>query len=233
MEEAQALIYVLNTLIRRGMNQREAIRMAPATSRPEQVLAKKLLAEISIYSSHDRDALVGVTQAPIDHQFAEDKFIALEPSAYAPGCAAFLWCRWDYSGQPHCKFYYGLFRLASRHKVEGEADPGGTVPQFVGFRYESPSWQGDDEHRFYHAQPSTGMSPDPKKVVRCAVPVPNNTPTFPLPVDTPLELLLCMVLSVLGVKVYDEIRRDLATEGRANRNKTLTSALSKVRGIVK
>lgn len=233
MEEAQALIYVLNTLIRRGLDQREAIGMAPMTTDKNQILSKKVKAEVSLYRSHDRNGLVGVNQSPMDHRFADDEFIALEPSRYTPGCASFLWCKWDYGGQPHCKYYYGVFRLASRHKVEGELEQGGSVPQFVGFRYESPSWQGNDEHRFYHAQPSRNMNPDPKRLVRCAAPIPDNAPTFPLPVDTPLELLLCLILSVMGVTVYDQIKRELENEGRANRNKVLTRALSKVRGIVK
>lgn len=233
VEEATALIFVLSTLVRRGLEQREAIGMAPTTNRHGQALAKALRSEISIYDSFDRNGLAGLMQSPVDHRFPEDKFIALEPSSHTVGCAAFLWCRWDYGGEPHCTFYYGLFRLAPRHKVAGEPEKEGSVPQFVGFRYESPSWQGDQEHRFYHVQPTTNMSPDPKRTVRCAVPIPDKAPTFPLPAGSPLELLLCFILSVLGVKVYDEISQALRNEDRANRNKALTGALDKVRAIVK
>lgn len=107
--------------------------------------------------------------------------------------AAALRCRWDFeSQQTTCKFYLGIW-LKDGH--------------FIGFRFEPPE---GDNHNYYHSQPCRTMGDD-QPICR-ALKIPERNPTWPLPATSSLDLLLCLVLSIHGMKglktMKDEFDRE-------------------------
>lgn len=227
-EEGKAILAVLQTLARRGLQQHRELGLQFGDRLPKDARNNKLVVMAHSYLTLTERELSDMANVAERQQFPKDTFIPLEPSNYTKGGFAFLWCRWDLPGSNACGFYYGHFRMAPRQQVEGELT-GGNVPQFIGYRYESPN-PGGDEHRFFHAQPTDSMDPAADRIA-CALPCPVDAPTFPLPVQTIVGLLLCLVLSVLGKKRLDEIIAELRTSRQTQRNSYLNNAITEVLAI--
>ena len=88
----------------------------------------------------------------------------------------------------------------------------------IGFRMETPDGRNrnanmacDDttgNHNFYHAQLIQQFSPKQfgnKLQTECPSWLPNSQPSFPLPADCPVTLLLCLIGTIYGRKYYHEI----------------------------
>ena len=69
--------------------------------------------------------------------------------------------------------------------------------QFVAFRFEPP--ERGDNHNYYHSQPCRTMSWE-HRPIQGAIDVPERNPTWPLPADSSLDLLLCLVVSIHGMR---------------------------------
>jgi hypothetical protein len=230
MEEAgKALVAILTILTRRGL---EAYRSLDVSDRDAlQVSAKgKLEKIVSQYGLMDTREVSELAHNPVRQRFEPNRFIRLERSNNSKEGYGYLWCRWDFQTGEKSGFYYGYYRLAESHTDDEQAKGG--VPQFIGYRFETPTLQGTDEHKFFHAQPANSMSPDASLKMAYALPRPDYTPTFPLPVRTVCSLLLCVVLSVLGRRQLDEIIGELQQQQRLAKNAHLQEAIRQVQAIV-
>lgn len=113
-------------------------------------------------------------------EFGPDEIIQVKPPLREVRLAA-LRCKWHFGGKAaRCWFHLGIWLKDG---------------QFIGFRFEPPE-QGDN-HNYYHSQPCRTMG-DGKPITR-ALELPERNPTWPLPATSPLELLLCLVLSIHGM----------------------------------
>lgn len=72
----------------------------------------------------------------------------------------------------------------------------GLKPYGVGFRLETP--HGEGRHDYYHAQPVRDLGWPP--AVECPSWFPVKEPSFPLLARSPVGLMLCLLLSLYGLK---------------------------------
>lgn len=230
-EEAKALIIILQTLAQRGGDtHRRNLGLAPGEHASDEPKSGELRRIVDQYARLGPRELADLLKNPLKQQFPDDHFIELETSRYTDDGYSFLWCSWRLEGEPEGHFLYGMFRLDRRHSVAGEASPKGHVPQFWGYRFETPSWQGR-EHRFHHAQPIDSMSPS-RAPIACALPRSTRGPTFPLGSATLCGLLLTLVLTILGRDKMDEIVADLQNDARAKRNAYVINGIKEAAGLV-
>jgi hypothetical protein len=231
MEEAgKAIVAILEILTRRGLegyrsldvSDRDALQASPKG---------KLDKVVSQYSLMHPREVSDLANSPVRQAFDANRFIRLEPSNNSKEGYGYLWCRWDFANGEKSGFYYGYYRLAESHTDDEQAKVKGGVPQFIGYRFESPTLRGDVEHKFFHAQPANSMSPDAGLKMAYALPRPDYAPTFPLPVRTVCGLLLCVVLAVLGRRQLEEIIGELEQHRRLARNAHLQEAIRQVREI--
>ncbi len=76
----------------------------------------------------------------------------------------------------------------------------------IGFRMETPD--GTGIHDFYHAQLIQQFSPKQfgdKLRAKCPCWLPESQPSFPMPADCPVTLLLCIILTLYGWEHYQKI----------------------------
>jgi hypothetical protein len=67
----------------------------------------------------------------------------------------------------------------------------------IGFRLEN----GEGAHAFYHAQIISDLgASDVEHQLLCPSWIPDSQPSFPLPADCPVSLVLCLILTLYGVK---------------------------------
>ncbi|GAA0672586.1 hypothetical protein FHT00_001701 [Sphingomonas insulae] len=230
-EEARGLVIILQKLAQRGgETNRRNLGMVPGEHAKDEPKSGELRRIVDQYARLGQRELADLQKGSLNKQFPDNHFIELEPSRYTNDGYSFLWCSWRLEGQPEAHFLYGMFRLGGRHSVAGETTPKGHVPQFWGYRFETPSWQGR-EHRFHHAQPIDSMTPD-RVPIACALPRSTKGPTFPLGSSTVCGLLLTLVLTILGRDVMDEIVADLQNDSRAKRNAYVTNGIKEATGLV-
>ena len=85
----------------------------------------------------------------------------------------------------------------------------------IGFRMETPesmnqstnTVDNDGNHDFYHAQlirKFDQRAPDNKQGFDCPDWLPLSQPSFPLPADCPVTLLLCLIVTLYGRNYYNE-----------------------------
>ena len=156
-------------------------------------------------------------------QFDEEEAIYIEPPPREKCASAAIWCRWDFDlPLPSCAFYLGLW------SARPGAHSGATRPVFLGFRYETP--EDGDNHNYYHAQPCRSMGARDSKI-RNAVPVSERNPTFPMAAESSLELLLCLVTSIHGMRGLTTLKSSLSEQATMRRNCTLWRSLDRILGL--
>ncbi|CAO3417860.1 hypothetical protein [Azospirillum doebereinerae] len=162
--------------------------------------------------------------------FDEARVIYLKPPVKEDTAVAALWCRWDYEKPlPRCGFYFGLWSAQSAFPKP--AEDAGVVERhvaFTGYRFETP--EEDDNHNYYHAQPCRSMGRKDDEI-DVALPVSNRIPTWPIAAAGALELLLCLVTSLYGMKGLRELRDKLHEDAKARQNKLLIAALKSVAAL--
>ena len=128
-----------------------------------------------------------------------------------------IWCKWNFEGQRSEQtgfwFYLGIW-----------LSDGG----FIAFRFEPPE-QGDN-HNYYHSQPcrTMGWEGDP---VFGALAVPERNPTWPLAANSSLDLLLCLTVSIGGMRGLLRVQSRIDGNGAMRRNTLLTEALRDIRAL--
>ena len=88
-------------------------------------------------------------------------------------------------------------------------------PYGIGFRMETPESMNQEGeipangeiHDFYHAQLIQRFGQrklDNKLQIHCPSWIPDSQPSFPLPADCPVTLLLCLIVTLYGRKCYNQ-----------------------------
>ena len=174
----------------------------------------------------DIDRLIG--QAKIESKTSETveldfsqgqrgRLLYLPPLEKDPGCIPILslYCKLK-EPQSIAKFRVLLVRL------DKEREPDGIYG--IGFRMEtpekinqnaSPSTNNQDtnttnnsgRHDFHHAQLIRKFGQDEldnKLQIDCPIWLPQSQPSFPLPAECPVTLLLCLLVTLYGGKYYND-----------------------------
>ena len=159
-------------------------------------------------------------------EFNEAEAIYIQPPPREKHTIAAIWCRWDFDlPLPRCAFYLGLW--SAKPPTPG-ADSSATRPVFLALRYETP--EDGDNHNFYHAQPCRSMGSRDRQMGN-ALPVPERNPTFPLAAESSLELLLCLVTSIYGMRGLTTLKSSLSEQAAIRRNDTLWRSLDRILGL--
>jgi hypothetical protein len=161
-------------------------------------------------------------------QFGESQIVFLKPPAKHPSAIAGVWCRWDYQkSPPRCGFYYGMW---SAQPPFPKADPpsGELHTGFVGYRFETP--EDGDNHNFYHAQPCRSMG-DKDDLIDHAIPISHRDPTWPIAAGSALELLLCLVTSLYGMKGLVDLQNRVLEDPALRNNDLIKRAFTAVLGL--
>lgn len=130
--------------------------------------------------------------------------------------ASSLWCKWDFKGdRTACWFYLGLWLQDGL---------------FAGFRFEPP--ERDDNHNYYHSQPCKSWHFGGIHV-HGALALPERTPTWPLPARSSLDLLLCAIVSMQGMRGLQEVFKDNISDADAvlRQDRLIRDALRKIRDL--
>ncbi|MDR6530260.1 hypothetical protein J2800_000996 [Caulobacter rhizosphaerae] len=179
-------------------------------NRPTAATAAVRVAEGKFTALDDAELKTHLIHRGRRGQFDENQVVFIRPPAKDPSAVAGVWCRWDYEKTPpRWGFYYGLW---SAQPPFPKADPPteDLHTGFVGYRFETP--EDGDNHNFYHVQPcrSMGAKDDP---IEHAIPISQRDPTWPLAADSALELLMCLVTSLYGMKgllaLQEKVHEDL------------------------
>ena len=144
---------------------------------------------------------------PIEVNFSQSergRVIYLPPLERNPHCVPILslYCKLN-NQQSIAKFRVMLVCLDKEGKPYG-----------IGFRMETPHSQDQEMdtptnggiHDFHHAQlirrfgqPKLDILP-----INCPVWLPDSQPSFPLPAECPVTLLLCLIVTLYGRKYYNQ-----------------------------
>ncbi len=222
-DEQKAICYVLEALRSEGdaWLRREAPKAARAVNTAKGRYDSLEGGELSTLLMHGTH--VG--------QFEDTKVIFLRPPAKEDAAVAALWCRWDYDKpMAKCGFYFGIWSLQPQFPKPAEGVPTNHHVVFIGYRFETP--EEDDNHNYYHAQPCRSMGRKDDEI-EVALPVSNRMPTWPVAADGALDLLLCLVTAIYGMKGLRELRDALNEDVRARQSQPLTGAFSRVLGLAR
>lgn len=122
-----------------------------------------------------------------------------------------LWCRWDFQdGANGCWYYLGIW-----------PNEGG----FLGFRFEMP--EAGDNHNYYHSQPCRNLGSRQEPIAE-ALPLPERNPTWPLAASSPLELLLCLVLSIRGMQGLRHLNERMDDDNRLRQSRELRDGIQRM-----
>ncbi len=104
-------------------------------------------------------------------------------------------------------FRVGLYRKNEEEKVVG-----------FGLRFESPHKTG--KHDYFHVQLTKHWTNSKKRLIsdKCPDWLPDSQPAFPIDAKNPLHLLLCLLVSLYGIK---EAKKYLKDSGESNLNKKM------------
>ena len=161
-------------------------------------------------------------------QFGHDQAIYIAPPPKEKSAVAALWCRWDFDlAPPKCAFYFGIWSEKPSFPTVDTSE-GSKHTAFVGFRYETP--EVGDNHAYYHAQPCRSMGARDDPIVH-ALPLSWRYPTFPLAAKSPLDLLLCLVVSLYGMNGLSEMQAQILEDGGMRKNTCLRNAFDEILSI--
>ena len=159
----------------------------------------------------NRSHLSSYRHAP-SGEFKPGEGIIVEPPPKEVRMAA-LWCKWDRESGRFW-FYLGMWLCSGR---------------FVAFRFEPP--ESGSNHGYYHSQPCRTMGWEGAPEYD-ALAVPERNPTWPLPADSSLELLLCLVVSIRGMDGLKDFRKErIEGDPKIRENRTLSKALDKIANL--
>jgi len=74
----------------------------------------------------------------------------------------------------------------------------------IGYRFETP--HKHSRHHYYHLQPIDGFDRSDRWKLPGSEWVPTNYPAFPLDAEDPIELLICLLVSLYDLKIIKAIR---------------------------
>ena len=163
-------------------------------------------------------------------QFGDAEVIYIKPPAKENSAVAAIWCRWNFDLNPaRCWFHFGIWSAQPSFPVPDTSD-GLKYPAFLGFRYEAP--EIGINHNYYHVQPCQSLGPK-HNVILQALPISQRNPTWPLPADSSLDLLLCLVTSLYGMRGLTELAEKVQKDSVMRNYKTLNKSLNKILNLQK
>lgn len=81
----------------------------------------------------------------------------------------------------------------------------------IGFRFETPSIEGT-KHVYYHVQPIEAATGRVAANVRLTINVPGKTPCIPIHADSPVALILSLVLSLYGIEGFQQVSDEISVD---------------------
>ena len=221
-DEQKAILAVLLLLQRLGEEWRWSERRR--TARDPASVAVGRFTHLRDYEVENYILHGGVTAGAFDY----DQAIYIRPPRGTRTAVSVLWCRWDF-GQAVAAwgFHVGIWSKRGR-RCRSPRPSGDEELAFVGFRYETPGCGGN--HNYYHAQPCRTLAKDGPVIVE-ALPISDRNPTWPLAAESPLELLLCFVMSLYGREGIDELACKVQEDVRIRRQQMLLSAIRKMQNL--
>jgi hypothetical protein len=150
--------------------------------------AFRKVASLAPYANHlKREELHAKLPTPdkLASDFGSMKLL-LPPIRRASRFVPLLWMKYDLRTTPAAiGLHVTLFCLDQ------------TELKAIGFRLEN----GEGAHEFYHAQIVSDLgSSDVAHQLLCPAWIPDSQPSFPLPADCPVSLILCLILTLYGLK---------------------------------
>jgi hypothetical protein len=219
-DEQSALFLVLHQIAAQSTKRREIKGIPP-----------KVLAAARAFTEFGMDDVGKLKRSTfVSGQFPKGAVLWMEPPNHQPHTIVALWCKWDFGVQPaSCAFNYGEYRAS--HPLEGSASPDGKdVVSFVGYRFESP--HAGDNHNFYHCQPCLNMG-DRHDNVKEAFVRPQTNPTWPMPAENVVDLLLCIVVAAYGLSGFSDFEKELLQSREAQKNAVLLASVTRIRGLAR
>ena len=210
-DEQKAIFSVLQVLLEDG---KKSTRTEPRPAEHTPAVARQQFTALNVYDlkrfCYERRG-----------RFPDRKVIYLESPPRAKSAVTAMWCRWDFNAVPsRCGYYFGVWSKQETFPNQGD---GRKYPAFLGFRYETP--ECGDNHDYYHAQPCRSMGDGVS--IQYALPTSERYPTFPLAAQSSLELLLCLVASIYGMRGLRELQDAVSVLPSMRGNHILLASLKK------
>ena len=219
-EEQKAILTVLLVLRRSGEQWRSFDQPTAAT------------AAVNVATG----SFTAITEAELERYFLHSgtsgrfdfhEAIFVRPPAKEKSAVSALWCRWDFAGaSAKCGFYVGTWWKAQTVPSD-TTDCGGRIV-FLGCRYETP--EEGDNHNYFHAQPCRSMGERDLPVVQ-ALPVTERNPTWPLAAGTAVDLLLCLVTSLYGLRGLAELEAAIHETAGIRSQRLLLASVKRIREV--
>ena len=83
----------------------------------------------------------------------------------------------------------------------------------MGFRFETPSLEGV-KHKYYHVQPIEAAMGRVAAKVQRSVNVPGKSPCIPIHADSPVALILSLILSLYGIQGFQQISDEITIDSK-------------------
>lgn len=217
-EEQKAIYYILRTLRIWGENwlRRELPKATPAVK----------IAKAKFDAVDDASLSTLLMHGGPTGSFDQTKVVYLRPPPKEDTAVAAIWCRWDYDNQlsiESCGYYFGLWSLQDFFPKVQASDQSHIA--FIGYRFETP--ETGENHNYFHAQPCRSMGKKDDEI-ESALPISNRMPTWPVAARSGVELLLCLVTAIYGMKGMDELRTAIGEDVSARKNGPLRKAIDNI-----
>ena len=125
----------------------------------------------------------------------QNRYLFLEPINEGRGIVPVLSFRYDFRGEnAELRLRLALFV------------PHDNALAAIGCRFEPPEGPGD--HDYYHAQMCRAFQKGGKELPCCPPWLPESWPAFHLKADDPVTLLICMVISLYGLRLAGELQQE-------------------------
>jgi hypothetical protein len=143
------------------------------------------------------------SEGQVNAEFPPNRFLYLNPIDSHPTLLPVLRLKSDFGRSvPEVRIRLGLFL---KH---------GLITHAIGYRLEAP--EGPGSHHYYHVQMIRGFDRYSHFTAdECLNWFPDQAPTFPLDVDSPVKLILSLLIGLYGLQDTGAMLRDMGLAGRA------------------
>ena len=134
-------------------------------------------------------------------------FIYLPPVTKG-GCFVPILCvEYDFDAEtPIISLKVALFLMVEKD--------GKDSPQAIGYRFETPHHQG--RHHYYHIQPIDGFGRSSRWKLPGTEWIPTDYPAFPIDAHDPIELLVCLLVSLYDLAIINNLEGKFKTLIKSN-----------------
>jgi len=148
-------------------------------------------------SSRELETMLTVGAPRTVNMLNNNAFIYLPPIDKGGWLVPILCVEYNYAGgTPELSLKVALFLIS-------EDDDKETL-QAIGYRFETPHER--ERHHYYHIQPINGFDRDNNRWILPGTEwVPTNYPAFPIDAQDPIELLVCMLVSLYDLAIIKNL----------------------------